>query len=191
MIHAQRGKRSAVYQRAVEEDIMMNITKVSHFGIPAVLGIGIAAAAVLGRGPAQHEATIPAGTTLVGVLQNEVSTDRAQIGDAVELRTVQPLRLGERSEIPAGILIRGTVTDVKGGGRLTGAPELGIRFTALEIDDDAHAISTEQYRFGTIVARAPRSDQIVLPAGRRLTIRLRRPVTVEQPPSPVPIRAAE
>jgi hypothetical protein len=57
-----------------------------------------------------------------------------------------------------------------------------LRFTALKIDGDTHEITTELVRFGTL-RRARQGDQIVLPAGRRIKIRLSRPVTVESRPA--------
>ena len=149
----------------------------------------IAAAAVIACGPGERKATVPAGTMLVAALEDEVSTQRSRAGDEIALRTVEPVRL-DGAEIPEGTLISGTVTDARSGGKDAGPPELGMRFTALEIDGDTHEISTEQFRFGTL-GRATRSDQIVLAAGRRIKIRLSRPVTVESRPAPERARAAE
>ena len=169
---------------------MMNIPKTLPIVIPAVLGIGIVTAVVSGRPPRERDATIPAGTTLVVALEHSVSTQRSHAGDQIELRTVQPVRLGNGAEIPEGSLISGRVTDARSGGKNAGPPELGMRFTELVIDGDTHEISTEQFRFGTL-GRATQSDQIVLPAGRRIKIRLSRPVTVESRPLSEQAQAAE
>lgn len=160
---------------------MVNISKTLPIVIPSVLGIGIASAVVSGRPPHERHATIPAGTTLVVALEQSVSTQRSHAGDEIVLRTVQPVRLDNGAEIPEGSLISGMVTDARSGGKNAGPPELGMRFTELEIDGDTHDISTEQFRFGTL-GRATRSDQIVLPVGRRIKIRLSRPLTVESRP---------
>jgi len=168
---------------------MMNIPKTLPIVIPAVLGIGIVTAVVSGRPPRERDATIPAGTTLVVALEHSVSTQRSHAGDQIELRTVQPVRLGNGAEIPEGSLISGRVTDARSGGKNAGPPELGMRFTELVIDGDTHEISTEQFRFGTL-GRATQSDQIVLPAGRRIKIRLSRPVTVESRPAAAQAQAA-
>lgn len=167
---------------------MINATKTLPVLIPAVLGIGIATAVFSGRPPRERNATIPAGTTLVVALEQVVSTQGNHVGDEIELRTVQPVRLGNGAEIPEGSLIAGRVTDARSGSRYAGPPELGLRFTELEIDGDTHAISTEQFRFGTL-GRATQNDQIVLPVGRRIKIRLSRPVIVESRPVPEPYAA--
>jgi hypothetical protein len=126
----------------------------------------------------------------VVALEQSVSTQRSQAGDEIVLHTVQPVRLGNGAEIPEGSLVSGTVTDARSGGKNAGPPELGMRFTELKIDGDTHEISTEQFRFGTL-GRATRSDQIVLPVGRRIRIRLSRPVTVESRPAAEQVQAAE
>ena len=169
---------------------MMNTTKTLPIVIPAVLAIGIATAVLSGSPPRERNATIPAGTTLVVALEQVVSTQASHPGDEIELRTVQPVRLGNGAEIPEGTLIGGLVTDARSGGTNAGPPELGMRFTELEIDGDILEISTEQFRFGTL-GRTAHSDQIVLPAGRRIKIRLSRPLTVESRPAPEHAPAAE
>jgi hypothetical protein len=169
---------------------MVNIPKTLPIAIPAVLGIGIASAIVSNHPPHERSATVPAGTTLVVALEQSVSTQRSQAGDEIVLHTVQPVRLGNGAEIPEGSLVSGTVTDARSGGKNAGPPELGMRFTELKIDGDTHEISTEQFRFGTL-GRATRSDQIVLPVGRRIRIRLSRPVTVESRPAAEQVQAAE
>lgn len=169
---------------------MINTTKTLPVVIPSVLGIGIAMAVVSGHPPREQHATIPAGTTLVVALEQSVSTLRSHAGDEIVLRTVLPVRAGNGAEIPEGSLISGQVTDARSGSKHAGPPELGMRFTELEIDGDIHEISTEQFRFGTL-GRATHSDHIVLPAGRRIKIRLSRPVTVESRPAPEHAPAAE
>ena len=111
----------------------------------ALLGVGLVSAVVLGRGHEKRTATIPAGTALVAALEREVSTERSRVGDNVELRTVNPIRLGAGVEIPAGVLVRGTVTEAKGGGRIAGAPQLGLRFTEIEVDGDRRTISAQPF----------------------------------------------
>ena len=157
---------------------MMYTTKALGIAIPTLAAFGIVASVVSGPDPGEHLATIPAGTTLVAVLEGQVSTARSRAGDEVELRTIEPLRLRNGIEIHAGLVIHGTVTDAKRGDRLTGPPEIGLRFSEIEIDGDEQAISTDQYRFGTLVTHA-RSGQLVLPVGQRLKIRLSRPLIIE------------
>ena len=131
---------------AVTEEATMAIpTQGVRVVIFALLGIGLVSAVVLGRGPAKRTATIPAGTALVAALERAVSTERSRVGDNVELRTVNPIRLAEGVEIPAGVLVRGTVTEAKGGGRIAGAPQLGLRFTEIEVDGERRTIAAQPF----------------------------------------------
>jgi hypothetical protein len=123
---------------------MFDTTKALRIAIPAVLAVGVASAVVFGRARERRTTTIPAETMLVAALNHEVSTAHARPGDDVELHTTAPLRLGD-AEIPAGVVVRGTVTESKGGGRVAGAPELGLRFTSLEVDGDSHTITAEPF----------------------------------------------
>ena len=124
---------------------MTILTQSMRVTIFALLGVGLVSAVVLGRGRAKRTATIPAGTALVAVLQRDVSTERSRPGDAVELHSVEPIRLGREDEIPAGVIVRGTVTEAKGGGRIAGAPQLAMRFTEIEVAGERHTIAAEPF----------------------------------------------
>jgi hypothetical protein len=126
---------------------MTNTTKLVRLALPAaVVGVGIIAAVMLGRAGERKTATIPSGALLVGTLEQQVSTDRSSVGDHITLRTVDPIRVGDQMTIPEGLTLRGEITQVKGGGRIAGAPELALRFTALEIDGHDYQVSTEPFR---------------------------------------------
>lgn len=148
---------------------MINTMKALGITLPALLVTGIVATLTSDNDPDERTATIPAGATLVAVLSDPLSTARSLPGDEIELRTVEPLHVRGADDIPAGILIHGTVLE---------APAISVRFNEMEIDGDEHAIATEEYRFGTLVERVA-SRQLLLPAGERMSIRLTHPVTVE------------
>jgi hypothetical protein len=170
------------------------------------------------------EATIPGGTALVASLERTISTETANVGEPVELRTPEPITLGEGTVLPAGVALKGEVTHAQGGGRIAGAPELTLRFTRLELDGEDYQIAAEPFRLrgkseakesaiqigggtvagavvgaitgnavrgavvgavlGTGVAVATEGDDIVLPAGQKLRIRLVEPLTVRFRPPP-------
>jgi len=157
---------------------MINTMKALGITLPALLVTGIVATVSSDNDPDERTATIPAGATLVAVLADPLSTARSLPGDEIELRTVEPLHVRGADDIPAGILIHGTVLEAVAGGRAEEAPAISVRFNEMEIDGDEHAIATEEYRFGTLVERVA-SRQLLLPAGERMSIRLTRPVTVE------------
>ncbi len=114
-------------------------------GFMALGGVGIAAAAVLGSGRTR-EAVIPAGVQLVGTLDRTISTESNRVGDRVVITTAEPLRLAGDTILPAGIELAGEVTHLKGGGRLTGAPELTIRFSRLTVQGRSYRIASEPFR---------------------------------------------
>ena len=205
---------------------MLHVTrKALYVAVPVLVGVGIGSAVILGAGPERREATIPAGTTLVAALERAISTEHIRVGDPVVLRTVQAVRLPSGGEIPPGAAVHGEVTHARGGGRIAGAPELTLRFTALVIDGGIFALTSDPFRvrghndagesaatigggavagglvggllggrkavvtgalagavIGTGVAVATKGDQIVLPSGVRLRIRLSAPVTVRYRP---------
>jgi hypothetical protein len=141
---------------------------------------------------------LPEGTVLVAALEHSISTVDARPGDEVELRTVHPVRLPDGGEVPVGAIIRGEVMHVQTGrGRRT--PELLLRFTTIDITHDRYAIAAVSFHvrgrrpvrpgsartrgpagvaLGTGGAVATDGRELVLPAGRRLSVRLTAPAVV-------------
>ena len=125
---------------------MIDTTKLVRFALPtAIVGVGIAAAVMLGRSGETQTTTIPSGTMFVAELEQSLATDRNSVGDRVTVHTVHAIGLDDGTIVPAGITLRGVVTHVKGGGRIAGAPELALHFTELELDSRTHPISTETF----------------------------------------------
>ena len=124
---------------------MMIPTRLLRIAIPAVIGVGLVTAVVLGGGHSRRAVTIPAGTVLVAALNDEVSTAGSDVGDDITLRTVAPIRLRD-AIIPEGAVIRGEVAKAKGGGRIAGAPELVLQFSELEVSGERQAIAAEPFR---------------------------------------------
>jgi len=125
---------------------MNDTTKLLRLVVPlAVVGVGIGGAVLLGRSHEQRSATLPAGTEIVGALTHAISTEQSGVGDPVELRTVEPIALND-DVIAEGATLRGTVTHVKGGGRIAGAPELAVQFTDLVVDGQTYSISASTFQ---------------------------------------------
>lgn len=125
---------------------MMTLPKMMRIVVPAVIGVTLVAAVVVGRERTKKVATIPAGTLLVAALDDAVSTEHNHVGDGVVLKTVEPLRLAGGVEIPAGVVIRGTVAEAKGGGSIAGAPVLALTFTDIEVDGERQPIAAAPFR---------------------------------------------
>lgn len=165
----------------------MTIIKAVAVAAGTALGIG-GMVATVARSDRGETVIIPAGTTFMAVMEEDLPTGKIAPGDEFELRTVRPVRLNGGMEIPVGSQITGEVIEDDDDGIET--PGVGVRFTELVMDGDSTEIEiqTEQFRFGT---RATSTSELVVPAGRRLAIRLIRPVSVAYRPAPEPLRAAE
>ncbi|HEU5154783.1 MAG TPA: hypothetical protein VFU03_08655 [Gemmatimonadales bacterium] len=114
-------------------------------GILSLAVAGVVAAAVVTKGGRTVEATIPAGTSVVGALEHTISTANSDAGETVALKTTEPMQLSAGA-LPAGAVLHGEVTHVKGGGRIAGAPELTLRFTRLEVDGNEYPIAADPWR---------------------------------------------
>ena len=119
--------------------------RLRQVAIPALLVIGVGAGAVLSDRDADRAATMPEGTLLIATLTQSISTATAAVADPVVARTVHPVLLPDGAMIPAGAAMRGTVTHVTSGRHDAAAPELGLRFTHLDIDGDTYAITTAAF----------------------------------------------
>ena len=110
-----------------------------------VAATGLLAAAVVTR-TETRELTVPSGTRIVGALEQTVSTKRNAVGDRITLVSQSPVKVSENEVLPAGVAMSGEVTHIKGGGRLTGAPEITIRFNRMDIDGREYAIAAVPFR---------------------------------------------
>jgi hypothetical protein len=111
------------------------------------IGLGALLASSLTAIPTERvvEVTIPAGTRLVGVLRQTISTETTPDGSRVTLRTEEPLMV-ENTRLPAGILVRGEVVEAEGGGRVSGSAEITLRFNRLLVEGRQYDIVTEPWK---------------------------------------------
>jgi hypothetical protein len=92
-------------------------------------------------------AYIPAGMMMPVTVNTSISSQSARVGDKVEASLAQPINLGD-SQIPAGSLLIGQVTDAVPGGRMSHSGNLGLKFTKLRTPDGvetpitAHIVGT-------------------------------------------------
>lgn len=114
-------------------------------GSLVVAATGLLAAAVVSR-TETREVTLAPGTRIVGALEQTVSTKRNAVGDRITVTSGAPLDVSENATLPAGVSLTGEVTHIKGGGRLTGAPEITIRFDRLELDGREYAVNAVPFR---------------------------------------------
>jgi len=100
------------------------------------------------RGRAQtHTQTLVAGTSIVAALQSTLDTGKNHVGDKVELRTLEVVRVNEATVVPAGAMINGEVTHIDPAGRVAGGAQLTLRFIELVMPDGrSYAISAAPIR---------------------------------------------
>lgn len=105
-------------------------------------GVGV------GTGTVAGEFVIPNGTQLVGVLNNDLSTQNATEGQ----RFTMTVRSGQYD----GATIEGSVVSVSRGGRITGRSEMTLDFDTIRLRDG------RSYRFAGILesARMPNGDVV-------------------------------
>lgn len=83
------------------------------------------------RTAGEATATLPAGTKILLMLKNSVSSRNARPGDGVYLETSFPVVSEGRVVVPAGTFVQGTVDSVKRSGRVKGRAEILIHFTTM------------------------------------------------------------
>lgn len=83
------------------------------------------------RTPSEGKAVLPAGTKILLMLKNSVSSRNARPGDGVYLETSFPVVHEGRVVVPAGTFVQGVVDSVKRAGRIKGRAEILIHFTTM------------------------------------------------------------
>jgi hypothetical protein len=127
--------------------------------------------------PGVRAVSIPAGTGLVVSLQESVSASTARAGQPVVLETVEPIKAPDDFMLPAGVVVRGAVSSAQGSSRAVGGPELTIQLTEMEVQGQTYPIVAEPFQVRG--SNGGKGDELVLAAGRQVTIRLAEPVTVQ------------
>jgi len=96
------------------------------------------------------ELTIPTDAVIGLQLETALTSERAQVEDAVVAQVTRDVRVGDGVAIPSGATAHGQVTLVERGGRLRDRARLGIRFTSIVLADGTRVpLATETiYREG-------------------------------------------
>lgn len=107
-------------------------------------------------------AYIPAGMMMPVTLSTSISSESSRVGDKIEASLAQPINLGD-TEIPAGTMLIGTVTDAVPGRRMSHSGNLGLKFTKLRTPDGVETPITAHIvggvgKFSTLAAGAQSDD---------------------------------
>ena len=80
---------------------------------------------------AKQEVVVPAGTKVLLVLKNSISSKNAKKGDGVYLQSSFPITQDGHVVIPAGTFVQGAIDEVKRPGKVKGRGEILMHFTTL------------------------------------------------------------
>jgi hypothetical protein len=80
------------------------------------------------------------GTELLVTLETTVSSDKSRAEDLVVGKLAEPIRLGERTLVPAGSEVRGHVIAAQRSGKVKGLARLAVSFDRLEVKGRTYRI---------------------------------------------------
>src|SRR5438270_1228306 len=89
--------------------------------------------------------TIPAGTQLSIRLNDEVNSEKAQIGDVFHGSISAPVAIGDQTAIPTTADVEGSVVEVKSAGRFAGQSVLTLELTKLTMNGRSYSLQTSQW----------------------------------------------
>jgi len=95
--------------------------------------------------PAPQRVTIPSGTQLNIRVNEEVSSEKAQIGDTFHGSISSPITIDDQTVIPTTADVEGRVVEVRSAGRFAGQSVLTLELTKLVMNGRSYSIQTGQW----------------------------------------------
>lgn len=95
--------------------------------------------------PVPQKITVPAGTQLSIRLNDEVNSEKAQVGDVFHGSISAPVSIDEQTVIPTTADVEGRVVDVKSAGRFAGQSVLTLELTKLTMGGKSYSLQTSQW----------------------------------------------
>jgi BON domain-containing protein len=89
--------------------------------------------------------TVPAGTQLSIRLNDEVNSEKAQVGDVFHGSISSPVSIGDDMVIPTTADVEGRVVEVKSAGRFAGQSVLTLELTKLTMNGRSYSLQTSQW----------------------------------------------
>ncbi|HET9837637.1 MAG TPA: BON domain-containing protein [Candidatus Angelobacter sp.] len=89
--------------------------------------------------------TIPAGTQLSIRLNDEVNSEKAQVGDVFHGSISAPVSIDDQTVIPTTADVEGRVVEVKSAGRFAGQSVLTLELTKLTMNGRSYSLQTSQW----------------------------------------------
>jgi hypothetical protein len=88
-----------------------------------------------------REFTVPDGTPLKLTLGTAVSSETSNAGDAIEATLAEAVRVDDVEVVPAGSVVRGTVTAAQSAGKVKGRASLTLHFDAIDVRQERYVMS--------------------------------------------------
>jgi len=95
--------------------------------------------------PVPQKITVPSGTQLSVRLNDEVDSEKAQVGDVFHGSISAPVTVGEETAIPTTADVEGRVVEVKSAGRFAGQSVLTLELTKLTMNGKTYSLQTSQW----------------------------------------------
>jgi cobalamin biosynthesis Mg chelatase CobN len=89
--------------------------------------------------------TVPSGTQLSIRLNDEVNSEKAQVGDVFHGSISAPVAIDDQTAIPTTADVEGRVVDVKSAGRFAGQSVLTLELTKLTMNGKSYSLQTSQW----------------------------------------------
>jgi hypothetical protein len=89
--------------------------------------------------------TVPSGTQLSIRLNDEVNSEKAQVGDVFHGSISAPVSIDDQTVIPTTADVEGRVVDVKSAGRFAGQSVLTLELTKLTMNGKSYSLQTSQW----------------------------------------------
>jgi hypothetical protein len=89
--------------------------------------------------------TVPSGTQLSIRLNDEVNSEKAQVGDVFHGSISAPVSIDDQTVIPTTADVEGRVVDVKSAGRFAGQSVLTLELTKLTMNGRSYSLQTSQW----------------------------------------------
>jgi hypothetical protein len=95
--------------------------------------------------PVPQKITVPSGTQLSIRLNDEVNSEKAQVGDVFHGSLSAPVAIGDQTVIPTSADVEGRVVEVKSAGRFAGQSILTLELTKLSMNGHSYSLQTSQW----------------------------------------------
>jgi hypothetical protein len=95
---------------------------------------------------AEAKVTVPSGTELSVRTNDEISSEKVEVGEKFTATLDSPVYVGENIVIPAHADVSGRVVDVKSAGKFAGRSELVLQLTGISYNGRNYALKTNQWQ---------------------------------------------